>query len=142
MSKNIYVGNLSFETTADDCAVEDGNDGHFPVLNAVEGAMPEPRVLDAGDDVTLLEFREVEPGTEVLAVAGQDDGADAIGQGGEECLHSRHGRVIECVAFLLAMQPQHRDLAAPLGAKRRWQDAKVAGAIVHGKPVGIRSYFG
>jgi hypothetical protein len=43
---------------------------------------------------------------------------------------------------LLAMQPQHRDLAAPLGAKRRWQEAKITGAIVHGKPVGIRSSFG
>jgi hypothetical protein len=42
--------------------------------------MPEPRVLDTGDDVTLLEFRQIEAGAEMLAVAGQRDGADAVGQ--------------------------------------------------------------
>ena len=39
------------------------------------------------------------------------------------------------------MQPQHRDFTAPLGAKGRWQNAKVAGAIVHGKLVGIGTSF-
>ena len=99
-------------------------------------------MFDAGDDVALLEFRKVEPGAEMLAVAGQDNSADAIGQGGEERLHSGHRRVVECVAFLLAMQPQHRSFAAPLGAKRRWQDAKIAGAVVHGKPVGSNPHSG
>ena len=131
-----------FEPAADDRAVEDGDDGHFPELNAVEGTMPEPRMLDAGEDVALLEFRQVEPGAEMLAVAGQDNSADVIRQGGEERLHSRHRRVVERVAFLRAMQPQHRNFAAPLGAKRRWQNAKIAGAIVHGKPVGSDPHSG
>jgi hypothetical protein len=55
---------------------------------------------------------------------------------------SRYRCVIKRVALLLGMQPQHRDFTAPLGAKRRWHNAKVAGAIVHGKLVGIGTLFG
>jgi hypothetical protein len=78
----------------------------------------------------------------MFAVAGQHNGADVVGQGSEERLHSRYRRIIKRVVLSLAMQPQYLDFTAPLGAKRRWQNAKVAGAIVHGKLVGVGTSFG
>ncbi len=56
-------------------------------------------MLDAGIDVALGEFGEIEAGGEMLALAGEHHGADAVGQRGEERLDARHGRIVERVAL-------------------------------------------
>ena len=92
---------------------------------------------DAAKDVALFKLGEVKPGAEMVAVAGQDDGTNIVRQRVEERRHALYGCVVQRVAFLRAMQPQHGDGAAPLGAKRRRQNAKISGAIVQGKLVKV-----
>ena len=66
-------------------------------------------MFDAAEDVALFKLGEVQPGAEMLAVAGEHDGADIVRQRVEERLDALHGRVVERIAFLRAMQPQHGD---------------------------------
>ena len=75
---------------------------------------------------------EVEPGAEMVAVAGQTTARISSGSV-EERRHALYDRVVQRVAFLRPMQPQHGDCSAPLGAKRSGKNAKISGAIVQGK---------
>ena len=69
-----------FEPAADHRAVQHGDDRHLAELDALEGAMPGARMLDAGEHVALGQLGQIEAGAEMLAVAGEHDGADAVGQ--------------------------------------------------------------
>src|SRR5205085_3617561 len=64
-------GNL--QTAAHHRTVQDGNHRCPPEFDALEGAMPAARMSDGLADVARGELVEVEPGTEVLALAGQHD---------------------------------------------------------------------
>ena len=75
----------------------------------------------AAEHVALLKLGEVQPRAEMLAVAGQHDGANFSRQGVKERHHALHERVVQRIALLGAMQPQDRDRAAQLCAKRGWK---------------------
>ena len=103
------------EPAADHRAVQHRDDRHAAELDALEGAMPGPRMLDAGEGVALGQFGQIEPGAEMLALAGEHDGADVLRQRAEESLDAAHGRIVERVALLARDEPQHRDRAVALG---------------------------
>jgi hypothetical protein len=94
---------------------------------------------DAAENVALLELGQVEAGAEMLAVAGKHDRPDVIRQGIKKRHHALHQSIVEGVAFLSTMQPQHGDSAAPLGAERRWQRAKIRGVIGQGQLVTVKN---
>ena len=73
-----------FEAAADHRAVQHGDDRHRAELDALERAMPGARMLDAGEGVALGQFGQIEPGAEMIAFAGQHDGADIVRQRSEE----------------------------------------------------------
>ena len=106
-----------FETAADHRAMQHGDHRHFAELDALEGAMPGPRVFDAGKNVALDELGQIEAGAEMLAVAGEHDGADiAPAAHVKKAPMPRTVWIVERVAFCRAIEPQHRDRAAPLRA--------------------------
>jgi hypothetical protein len=76
---------------------------------------------DAAEYIALFEFGEIEPGAEMLAVAGKHHDADIVRQGIKERHQALHQRVVQSVALLGAMQVHYGDGTAPLGAKRRRQ---------------------
>ena len=76
---------------------------------------------DALGDVALFQFRQVETGGEMLALAGEQHRADAVRQRGEELLDADDRLVVERVAFLRPIELQHGDAAVPLGGKRGGQ---------------------
>ena len=64
------------QPAADHRAVQHGDDRHFAELNAFERTMPRTRMRDAAEHVALFKLGEVEAGAEMIAVAGQHDGAN------------------------------------------------------------------
>jgi hypothetical protein len=55
----------------------------------------------------------------MLAFAGNDHGADVVGQCREEALDAEHRRIVERIALLCAREFQHRDRAVLFGFQRR-----------------------
>ena len=119
-----------FEAAAHHRAVQHGDDRHLAELDGFERAMPGSRVLDAGIDVALGQLGEIEPGAEMLALRGHDDGADIVRQRCEETADAAHRLVVERVAFCRAIEPQHGDRAMPLGLQGRRQIGKFGGLSV------------
>ena len=76
---------------------------------------------DALLDVALFQFAQIEAGGKMLALAGEQHGADAVGQRREEGLDAEDGLVIQRVALLRALEPQDGDVALPLGGERSRQ---------------------
>src|SRR5262249_9101534 len=64
-------------------------------FNAFERAMPGTRMRDAAEYVALFKLGKVQPRAEMLAIAGQHDGANFSGQGVKECHHALHQRVVQ-----------------------------------------------
>ena len=58
--------------------------------------------------VTLLQFRQVQPG-KVVDIAGDDGGANGIGQAVKRVLKGKHQTVVERVALGRARQADHSD---------------------------------
>ena len=114
-------GGGQFQPAADHRAMQHGDHRHLAELDLLEGAVPEPGMGDALGDVVLLEFAEIEAGGEMLALAMQQHGADAVRQRGEEGLDAENGLVVERIALVRTRQPQHGDLALPLGIERGGQ---------------------
>ena len=56
-------------------------------------------MLDAGKDVALGQFGQIEPGAEMIAFAGEHHGADIVRQRAEERLDAAHRRIVERVAL-------------------------------------------
>ncbi len=106
------------EAAADHGAVQCRDHRRLAELDLVEGAVPHLRMRDALRQVALFEFGEIEPGGEMLAVTGEQHGADAVRQRGEERVDAVHGVVVERVALVFALEPQDGDGALPLGCQR------------------------
>ncbi len=113
-----------FEAAAHHRSVQHGDHRHLAELDGFERAMPGPRVLDAGIDVALGQLGEIEPGAEMLALRGQDDGADIVRQRREEAADAAYRLVVERVAFCRTIEPQHRDCTMPLRLQGRRQIGK------------------
>ena len=84
-------------------------------------------MLDAGGNVAFGQFGKIEAGAEMLAVAGEHRGADAVGDRGEEFFNARDSGVVKRVAFFRSRQRQDRDCAVPFRAQRRRQSGKFRG---------------
>ena len=93
-------GRRKLQPAADHRAVQHGDHRHLAELDLLEGAMPEPGMGDALRDVALLQFAQVEAGGEMLAFAGEQHGADVVGQRGEESFDAEDGLVVERVALV------------------------------------------
>ena len=81
------------------------------------------------------DFGKVEPGGEMLALAGQHDRADVRREPGEEGLEPKHRHVVERVALLRAREPQMGDGAAARRFQGRRQvdaDRQVGILLRHG----------
>ena len=78
-------------------------------------------MLHAGKNVALGELGEIEAGAEMLAFAGQHDGADVVRQRREEGVDAVHHLIVERIAFGGAIEPQHRDRAVALRLQGRRQ---------------------
>ena len=107
--------------------MQHGDHRHLAEFDLLEDAMPEARVLDAGCHVAFGQFGEIEAGAEIVAVAGQHHGADAVRDRREERLDAEHGGIVERVALFRTRQLEHRDRAVPLGAQRRRQVGEFGG---------------
>jgi hypothetical protein len=108
-----------FEAAAHHRAMEHGQHRRPAELEALEGAMPGLRVRDPSRDVALGQLGQIEPGAEMLALAVDDDGFDAVGHGGEEVLNALNGGVVKRVALVGAREAQHANGLVPLEVKRR-----------------------
>jgi hypothetical protein len=113
-----------FEAAAHHRAVQHCDHRHFAELNGFEGAMPGPRMLDAGKNVALGKLGEIEAGAEMLAFAGEHDSADLVRQRREEGADAVHHLIVESIAFRRAIEPQHRDRAMTLRLQGRRQVGK------------------
>src|SRR5664280_2378897 len=98
-----------------------GDHRHLAKLNFLEGAVPEPGMGDALLDVALFQLAQVEAGGEMLALAMQKYGADAVGQRREECFEADDGLVVQRIALARPLEPQDGDVALPLGVQRSRQ---------------------
>ena len=74
-----------------------------------------------------IEFGKIEPGAEIVAVAGQHHGADAVRDRGKERLDTEHGRVVERIALVRTRELEHGDRALSFGAQRRRQRSEFGG---------------
>ena len=73
---------------------------------------------DALLDVALFQFAQVETGGKMLALAGEQHGADIGRQRGEESLDADDGFVVQRIALVRPLEPQDGDVALPLCSKR------------------------
>jgi hypothetical protein len=96
-----------------------GHNRHPAELDMFESAVPAARMSDASGDIALAQFGEIEPGTEMLALAVENDGFDAIRHGRKKLFDSRDGIVIQRIALVWARQTQNADSAALLELQRR-----------------------
>ena len=123
-------GNL--QTAAHHRTVQDGNHRCPPEFDALEGAMPAARMGDGLADVARGELVEVEPGTEVLALAGQHDRLDRFWQLGKERLDPGHGRIVDGVALFRPIERKDRNVVAALRLERpRQLDIKAGFGRAH-----------
>jgi hypothetical protein len=90
---------------------------------------------EAREGIALGKLGQVEPGAEMLALAGEHDGADVLRQHSEEALDAVHGRIVENVAFCRAREFEHSDRAMPLCLQGRRQIGEFGSRGVHGATV-------
>ncbi len=76
---------------------------------------------DAGKSIALGKLGQIEAGGKMLAFAGQNDGADPLRQRREEGFDAGHHAIVERIAFVGAVEPQHRDRAMPFRPQSRRQ---------------------
>ena len=102
------------EPAADHRAVHGGDDRGASELDRLERPVPHARMQNAFERIMALgDLGKVEPGREMLALAGQHHRANVLRQPGEERLEPQHGHIVERVAFFRSRQAQMRDRAAP-----------------------------
>ena len=68
-------------------------------------------------DVAFGQFRKIEPGGKVWPLAMQNNGADAIGNVGDDRVEFGDGGIVQRVALVLAIKRDDQHLAALLRAK-------------------------
>src|SRR5262245_65469601 len=93
------------EPAADHGAMQGRDHRHLAELDALEGAVPQPRMLDALADPALPDLAEVEPGGEVRSLGGEHHRLDAVVEPGEIALDADDRPIIERVALLAAREP-------------------------------------
>src|SRR6185437_826923 len=81
---------------------------------------------DALGDVALLQLGEIETGREIIALAGEQHGADAVRDRGKESVEPDDGVVVQRVALLRTIEAQHGDIALHVRGERRRQCAREA----------------
>ncbi len=101
-----------FEPAADHGAMQRSNHGGGSELNRVQGRMPHARVQHAGARVAFLQFREVEPGAKVIALAVQHDCTNGVGEVFKHLAQAQDQSVAERVAFGGTAEPNDGNGAA------------------------------
>ena len=80
---------------------------------------------DALRDVALLQFGEIQAGREMLALSGDQHGANAVRQRREELLNPDNRLIVERIALLRPVKSQNGDRALALRNEgRRKPDCK------------------
>ena len=80
--------------------------------------------------VAFVQFGQVEPGGEMLAVAMQQHRADVVRQRAEEGLEAEHGSSSSALRFSARLSRSRRDVAPPLGGERGRQRRYQSGIVV------------
>ncbi len=106
------AGARELEAAADHRAVQRRDHRHRAELHHFERGMPQPRVMEALAGVALLQFREVEAGAEVRALAVDHRGAHAGGQVLEAVAQGQDQRVRQRIALIGACQADDGDVIA------------------------------
>jgi hypothetical protein len=108
-----------FQPTADHRTAQCGDHRHAAVLNPVEHPMPHLRMPQAVGGILLGQFRQIEPGREMIADAMDHHRADAVGDGREAMLDLQHDAVVQRIAFGGAIEADAEHRADRLDLEQR-----------------------
>jgi hypothetical protein len=108
------------QTAPNDGAVQHRYDRSATKLDRVEHAMPHPRMGDAAGRVTFGQFRQIEPGGEMVTLAMENDGPYVLGKTGECNLQSQDCLIVESISFFRTAQANECD-ASGLFNSDRWR---------------------
>jgi hypothetical protein len=90
--------------------VENCKHRHAAELDFLKRTVPVLRMPDACHQVRLAaDLAEIQPGTEMLALATKNNSAYGGWQGGESVMQTAHGLIVECVAFLGTLDADYRN---------------------------------
>src|SRR4051812_30278065 len=107
------------------------DDGEAPELDLLEDAVPHLRMLHDPEGVAVLVLGKVEPGAEVLAVAGEHHGLGVRRGRLEEALEARDQGVVDGVALRRPVEAHDRERAALLDREMRQRRLERADRRVH-----------
>ena len=117
-----------FQAAADHGALQGGHHRQAAHLDMVEGAMPLLGVQHHLEGFTVAMLGQIEAGREMGAVAVQHDDARRVRGGGEEVADLVDEGIVDGVALVGSVEPDHGDGAAHLDGQ------KGIGTLTHAVP--------